>query len=219
MTPSERQAPVVAELGRPETPAETAARQAESSRERRSHQTVNNLIYSLIAVLALVLVIVLMVPRSAPSDDSHVDYAKVAAQGQGTEPDALASPRLPSAWTANSAQLRTDNPNGIDSWYIGFIAPSQKFVGFTQAFKANDTWISDQTVQSSATGSVTLDGVKWTVYDNRTTSRDVGTVRYAMSTVAGDSTFLLVGTAPTSDFHTVAQALTPSITAAGDKHT
>jgi hypothetical protein len=217
MTPSNRQAPVVAELGRPETPAETAARTAQSAADRRSHQTVTNLIYSLIAVLALVLVIVLMVPRSAPPLDDHVDYAKVAAQGQGTEPDALASPVLPSSWSANSAQLRSDNPNGIDSWYIGLITPSQKYLGFTQGFKANQTWLSDQTAQSSKTGSVTLDGVKWTIYDNRTTSRDVGNVKYAMSTTAGASTYLLVGTASIDEFHTVATALTPSLEKSREK--
>jgi hypothetical protein len=44
---------VVAELGRPETPAETAARKAESSRLHRQRQTVNNLVYSLIATLGI----------------------------------------------------------------------------------------------------------------------------------------------------------------------
>jgi hypothetical protein len=39
---------VVAELGRPETPEEEAARRAENSRLYRQRKTVNNLVYSLI---------------------------------------------------------------------------------------------------------------------------------------------------------------------------
>ena len=87
--------PVVAELGRPETAQETAARKAESSRNHRQRQTVNNLVYSLLACLAIVAVVVLMVPRNAPTIQKNVNYVEVAKQGQGTEPDALATPELP----------------------------------------------------------------------------------------------------------------------------
>ena len=44
---------VVAELGRPETAAETAARKAESSRVYRSSQTTRNLIAALLVTIAM----------------------------------------------------------------------------------------------------------------------------------------------------------------------
>ena len=60
---AERRGRVVAELGRPETPSETAARKAESSRVYRSSQTFRNLIAALLASVAVVLVIAFAVPR------------------------------------------------------------------------------------------------------------------------------------------------------------
>jgi hypothetical protein len=64
---------------------------------------------------------------------------------------------------------------------------------------------------------VTIDGVKWTVYDNRHSSRDVGNAEYALSTQAGASTFVLLGTAKTSEFDVVARALATQISAIDSK--
>jgi len=212
-----QKAPIVAELGRPETPQETAARKAESSRNHRARQTVNNLVYALIATLALVAVIVLIVPRATPTEQTNVNYAAVASQGQGSEPDRLASPTLPKGWTSNSAELKTGSADSIDAWYIGLITPSQQYIGFTQGFKANDTWLANLLENTAGTGAVTIDGIKWTVYDNRHASRDVGNVEYALSTQAGDSTYVLLGTASTGEFDTVARALAAQITATSSK--
>jgi hypothetical protein len=211
-----REPRIVAELGRPETPAETAARTAENSQNRRSRQTVNNLIYSLLATLGLVLVIVLIVPRATPTTHTNVDFAKIAAQGQGTEPDALASPKLPKGWTSNSAELRQKTASDVDEWYIGLITPSSQYIGFTQGFKANDTWVANEVANTSSDGTTTIDGVKWTIYNNRDSSAEVGSAKYALTTVAGDSTYVLLGTAKDAEFRTIAKALVPAITAAGD---
>jgi hypothetical protein len=72
---------VVAELGRPETPEETAARKAENSRKHRAKQTINNLVLSLLVSLGLVLVIFLMVPRGTGGfEDRSVDVVTLAAE-------------------------------------------------------------------------------------------------------------------------------------------
>ena len=204
---------VVAELGRPETPEETAARKAESSRNHRTRQTVNNLVYSLLATLALVAIIVFAVPRPATTPPKNVDYAKIAAQGQGTEPDALVSPKLPQGWTSNSAELRTETSDHVDSWYIGLITPKQQYIGITQGFNANATWLATQLSNTAATTTGTIGGVSWDVYDNRHTTRDVGDAKYALTTTAGDSTFVIFGTASSAEFDTVAKALAPQIAA------
>jgi hypothetical protein len=81
----------------------------------------------------------------------------------------------------------------------------------TQGFKANDTWLSQLLESTAASGAVRIDGVNWTVYDNRDSSKDVGNVRYAMTTAAGSSTYVLLGTAKTAEFHTVAHALATQI--------
>ncbi|HEY5224688.1 MAG TPA: DUF4245 domain-containing protein [Microbacteriaceae bacterium] len=204
--------PVVAELGRPETPQETAARKAENSQNHRSRQTVNNLVYSLLATLAIVAVIILMVPRATTLTQTNVDFASIAATGQGSEPDPLAVPKLSKAWTSNSAELRTGG-NGVDSWYVGLITPSRQYIGFTQGFKANDTWLSQLLEDTSGTGAATIDGVTWTVYDNRNSAKDVGNVEYALTAESGASTYVLLGTAKPGEFDTVARSLAAQIKA------
>ena len=85
---------VVAELGRPETPEEYAARKAEASRLRRSRQTTKNLWLSILATLVVVLGLVLIVPRGDMKLTPDVDYAAVAADAQGTVDVPLAVPEL-----------------------------------------------------------------------------------------------------------------------------
>ena len=71
-------APIVAELGRPETSEETAARKAASSKAYRSSQTVRSLVAALIVTLAIVAVIVLAVPRGEPATTQKIDVVGIA---------------------------------------------------------------------------------------------------------------------------------------------
>ncbi|GAA4145520.1 DUF4245 domain-containing protein [Leifsonia shinshuensis] len=206
---------VVAELGRPETPEETAARKAQNSANHRNRQTVNNLVYSLIATVALVAVIVLIVPRGNPTSTAPaVDYAAVAQQAQGSEPDRLLVPRLPSGWKSNSAELRTKTADGVDAWYIGLLTPKGQYIGVTQGFNANDSWVSDQVNRTRIAGTREIDGVKWDVYDNRASS-DAGNVKYALVTSAGKSTVVVFGTAEDAEFTTVASSLADQLHSLG----
>ncbi|WP_431247795.1 DUF4245 domain-containing protein [Leifsonia xyli] len=213
MSPRNSKPPaVVAELGRPETPEETAARKAQNSANHRNRQTINNLVYSLLATLALVAIIVLVVPRGNPTATKPpVDYATIAEQGQGSEPDALLVPKLPSSWRSNNAELRTKTADKVDSWYVGFVTPKQQFLGVTQGFAANDSWVSDQVAKSRITGTRVIDGITWDVYDNRASGSDNGNVEYALVTTAGRSTIILFGTADDTEFRTVASSLAGQI--------
>lgn len=203
--------PVVAELGRPETARETASRKAQASADHRRHQTVNNLVYSLLATVALVVVIVLMVPRASPAPTKSVDYAQIAKQGSGVEPDPLLVPSVPKTWTSNSAQLRQETDDHVDAWYIGLITPSQQYIGVLQGFDANATWLSTQVANTRSVGTATLDGITWNIYDNRDTSRDVGDAKYALVTKQGASTVVLYGTASNDDFKELADSVSKQL--------
>ena len=78
---------------------------------------------------------------------------------------------------------------------------------------ANPTWTAELLENTLATGVVTIDGVEWTVYDNRDTGADVGNARYGLVTEAGESTFVLLGTADPEEFETLARAIVPAIDA------
>ncbi|MEI5583181.1 MULTISPECIES: DUF4245 domain-containing protein [unclassified Agromyces] len=208
-----REPRVVAELGRPETPDETAARKADDAVRRRQRQTVKNLVGSLLASLAVVAIIVLLVPRSDDPIERDVDVPAVAAQAQVGIGTTLAVPELPEGWRSNAAELRDDRADGVTAWYAGYLTPSDEYAGMYQGLDANPTWTADLLANTIATGVTTIDGVEWTVYDNRETTDEVGNARYGLVTEAGDSTFVLLGTAPPEEFETLARAIAPAIAA------
>ena len=208
-----KQPKIVAELGRPETPAETAARKAENSRLYRSRKTINNLIYSLLVTLGLVLAIYFLVPRAEGDPNWNIDYvaqSEIASQSLGED---LLVPAMPEQWRANAAELRNATNGKVTSWYIGFITPADKFIAFNEAFDADATWISNTLKDYPATGEVTIDGQKWTVYDNRS-MKDAGNVQYALVTSSGRSTIVLFGTADDAEFEQLATSITATLRSA-----
>lgn len=206
---------VVAELGRPETPDETAARKAENSRLHRQRQTMQNLVFALGASLLVVLVIVLMVPRGGAPVEPDVDVAAVAEQAQIASDDPLAVPELPDGWRANAAELRRSGADGVTAWYAGYLTPSDEYIGMYQGFDANPTWVAALLERTLATGTTTIDGVAWTVYDNRRSNDDLGNARYGLVTESGGNSFVLLGTATPEEFATLAAAIAPTIEAQG----
>ena len=208
-----KQPKIVAELGRPETPAETAARKAENSRLYRSRKTINNLIYSLLVTLGLALAIYFLVPRAEGDPNWNIDYvaqSEIASQSLGED---LLVPAMPEQWRANAAELRNATNGKVTSWYIGFITPADKFIAFNEAFDADATWISNTLKDYPATGEVTIDGQKWTVYDNRS-MKDAGNVQYALVTSSGRSTIVLFGTADDTEFEQLATSITADLRSA-----
>ena len=199
-----RQPRVVAELGRPETPEETAARKAENSRKHRANQTTLNLVVAALASLAVVLFIVLVVVRPTPTEPIAVDYAATAAEAQGGASETLVVPVLPPGWVANAA--RYDRRAEVLTWYVGFITPGQQFAALNQGIDANPTWQASVLDGAAETGTVTIEGITWTVYDRRGDS-DTGNNAYALSTIVGNSTFVLHGTASDSEFETLASTI------------
>jgi len=195
---------IVAELGRPETPQETADRKAENSRRHRANQTLINLVVALVASLGVVVFIVTVVVRD-PAPRAMVDFAAVAAQSQSLADVPLSVPALPPDWAANSAELRVPE-NDVTTWYVGFITPAQQFIALNQGIESNPTWLSALLDPVRVTGSETIDGRTWDVYDNRD-GDDPGNLAYAMVTSEGDTVWVLNGTADEQEFRTLATTL------------
>jgi hypothetical protein len=204
--------PVVAELGRPETPDEIADRKAASSSAHRANQTLVNLLLAIGASLVIVLALVLLVVRPAPSGDVHrVDYRVIAAQAQPTVSTPLAAPALPDGWYANRAELDPSSGEGqITTWAIGLVTPASRYIGLTQGVKADATWTAEQVGQQQPTGTRSYGGLSWKVYDHRTAPADAGggEVAYALVARSGASTVVLTGsTATEAEFATLATAI------------
>ena len=184
------------------SPEDVAAIKAENSRQHRAAQTTRNLVWALVATLVVVLFLVLVVVRPDLQAADPIDYATVASQSQADAP--LAAPVLPTGWSANRADLTKSGE--IPVWYVGLITPSNQFIALNQGIDANSTWVDDLLARQKPTGAVTIDGIEWTVYDHRD-GDDPGNLAYALVTVAGESTYVLHGTASDGEFALLAQSL------------
>jgi hypothetical protein len=195
-----REPAVVAELGRPETPEETARRKAEASARRRSNQTVFNLVVATAASLLIVLFLVVVVVRPSAPPRPPVDYQAIAAEA-GV---AAIAPRLPDTWTANAAELET--VGGVRTWSIGFLTPEGQFIALEQGLDANPTWLAQAVDGVAATGSTRVGGLEWSVYDDRD-AQDPGNYAFSMSAETDRGIVVLHGTASDAEFALLAEAV------------
>jgi hypothetical protein len=204
--------PIVAELGRPETPDETADRKAASRVARRSNQTTLNLVIALIASLLVGGILVFSwVSRPTVSQLEPVDYRAVAADAQRSIDVPLVVPTLPPGWTANRAEFVPATTDGVDSWQIGLLTPSGQYIGLVQGMAVDGTgvnasWVSDQTARAEATDKLLIGDTDWNVYDRRDAD-DTGNLAYALVAAFGDSTVVLGGTATDDEFATLAESV------------
>ena len=207
---------IVAELGRPETPAEAAARQAESSRRYRSSKTFPNLVGALLVCLGVVLAVVLLVPRDDAPVVRDVDVAQIAEGAQAVASEPLAVPAVPDGWKANSAELRQGR-DGVTEWYAGYVIPdgageASEYAGFSQGIGANPTWVLERTGERTPTGTAELDGRVWDVYDYTSLSAEqAGNSRYALATVWGGSTIVVYGSGSSEHVTALARAISASL--------
>jgi hypothetical protein len=203
---------VVAELGRPETPDETAARKAENSRAHRANQTTRNLILALLASLVVVLFTVLVVVRPDQATPVDVNWTKVAQQSQQGITDPLVAPSLSKSWKANDAEVKPGPQTG-NVWYIGFITPKQQFIALEQGVDQNDAWVGSLLGQVRSTGHTTIEGIDWTIYDQRTAS-NAGNFQYSMTATFDATHYVLHGSASKAEFVDLAGAVGTFVTSA-----
>jgi len=202
---------IVAELGRPETPQETADRKAESSRVYRSSQTFRNLIAALIITVAVVAVIVFAVPRGEPTARPAIDVAKIAADVSSTSDRPVIVPELGDFWRVNAAGL---DGGATKVWSITLAPAGERergFIKLAQAFDADVKWAPQVTGGMAPTGTEQIDGVTWDVFD--LDDRGTANVTYALGTQAGRDYVLLYGSRSADSTKKLAESLTSQLSA------
>lgn len=195
---------VVAELGRPETPEETAARKAASSAAYRSSKTFRNLLVALGVILAIVVVIVAIVPRGSLPEAEPADVAAAAASASASVGQPLLVPEVPGDWRANSARLE-----GTSMWRVVY-APPQGFVRVAQGLGVSPTWVSETLGGLAPTGSVTIDGIVWDEYAIPSAAQSAG-ISYALATDAGADTVLIYGSTDAATAAMAAEGVTDQV--------
>ncbi|MFC7432578.1 MULTISPECIES: DUF4245 family protein [unclassified Agrococcus] len=200
---------VVAELGRPETPDETAARKAANRAKHYANQTAVNLVLSLLASVALVVVIVVFVMRPDPPADEPVDVTSAASDAAAALDVPVVDPDVPEGWAANVAELR-DGPAGISQWFVGWITADDQFASVTQGIGADGTWLAATTREAVETGTLDVDGVEWTLADQRDLD-GAGNLEYVAWTTTDASTIVVAGTADDDEMRALVEATTAEL--------
>lgn len=205
-------APIVAELGRPETPDETAARKAASSKAYRGSQTFRNLIAALLVTVAVVAVIIFAVPRGQPVPAAEIDVAGIAAGVESTMDGPAIVPELDGFWRVNAAELQS---GATVVWEIT-LAPAaddeRGFIKVAQAFDADSSWAPQRLNGNAPTDEVRIGGLDWDVYKLGDAGANAN-VSYAIGTQAGDDYVLLYGSRSAASTADLAESLVPQIRA------
>ncbi|MFK4789483.1 DUF4245 family protein [Microbacterium sp. ZW T5_56] len=185
---------VVAELGRPETPQETADRKAASSAAYRGSQNFRNLIAALIVTMLIVLVIVWVVPRGTAPEIKPADPVKVAAMQTNASGQPTYAIDAPKNWWSNVAIMDSfANYSLFNASYVP--TEESKLTGFVRlndVYNADDRYAQLRVPGALPEGTETLGGREWTVF----TIPDVekaGNVTQALGTQVDDDYVLLYG--------------------------
>lgn len=194
---------IVAELGRPETPAETADRKAAASRAYRQSKTFRNLVAALLAIMAVVAVVYFGVPRGSLPDPEEADVAAAAQSASAAIGDPLLVPVVPENWRANSARLEGS------MWRVVY-APPSGYVRVAQGVDADAGWATKVLGGFAPSGSVTIDGIAWDEYTIPAAAH-TDTVSYAISTTAGSDTVLIYGATDAATAAVAASGVTDQI--------
>ena len=95
---------IVAELGRPETPQETADRKAASSARYRSSKTFRNLVAALLITIAVVADVYLGVPRGSLAEPEPAEVPAAAGAGALFGRNSSSATPSTSRYTANAVK-------------------------------------------------------------------------------------------------------------------
>lgn len=185
---------------------------SDSGARYRAKQTVVNLSLALAACVAMVALVVIAVPRDESNRIKEVNYSSIVDQ-------ALTSTDLPlikivplEGWWSNLAQLNTESADAVVNFKAGFVGSDVKYIGYTQAFDGNATWLAFQLAGTTITGSYETAGYKWDIYQSIIKNDPQKTMDYIMVLkYSKDNYVLLYGIADKNEYEAFATEIVDRI--------
>lgn len=180
----------------------------DAAAKRRAKQTVNNLILALLASLGVMLALILVVPRDDSNRIQPVDYKTIAQEAKASSGKQIIAPDLPAGWWSNSARWSPKPADGVQNWYAGFVGPKNQYIGLTQAFGVNPTWLAFQLKSNAKTGTQAIGPITWDIYEAVEPSNPPKTKDFVMVYNYNDKDVALIyGVAKPQDFVEIATAI------------
>lgn len=174
--------------------------------KRRGFETTADMVRSLGVVLAVVAVTVLITLRTPGQVVRPIDYSGTLAQVRGAAPYAALAPQgLPTQWRPTSVSYdppQTTGLAGVAHWHLGFISPSNQYVGLEEWNGDLRALLVEQLDGPQQAGTSVVDGVTWT----RWTSVDGA--RRALTRQQDGAAVIVHGTAGWTELEAFAAALT-----------
>ncbi|GAB4099054.1 DUF4245 domain-containing protein [Sinomonas halotolerans] len=172
---------------------------------KRANASVIGMVMALVVSVLAILPVVLL--NVAPKGEVTRPAADVTAVARNAAPVAgfePAAPELPAGYSANYARWNPAGADGVAHWDVGWTTPQQQFVSLVQTASANPTWLLTEVKQAPVTGTRTVAGVDFTLYDRP------GTEKSLVAEVGG-TTVVLSGSAGFDELDAVAAAVIGSL--------
>ena len=183
--------------------------QLTSKQAARLNAPIRGMVISMVVLILLLLPFLWLQPKpDAQPYRADVDVSQEAEFASEQAPFTPADPRLGEGWSANYARWTENSQEGVPLWNVGYLSPGYHLVDMVQTTESNPTWLAQRTELVPQTGEKTVGGVTW-----RRHHRDAaGKQEEFTAWVADlkDSTVVLSGKAPETDFEHVAAALAGS---------
>jgi Protein of unknown function (DUF4245) len=177
---------------------------SDSAAKHRARQTVVNLVLALAASIALVALVVISVPRDESNRIKPVAYDNIVNQAKSATGLNFISIKAPTGWWCNLAQLNTSSNDAVINFKAGFVGSNTKYIGYTQAFDANPTWLAFKLNTLTPTG----DYKDWKIYQSIMKNDPPKTNDYTMVLQYSSNNYvLLYGVADESELQAFADEI------------
>jgi hypothetical protein len=144
---------------------------------------------------------VLIVPRDDSNRIKEVDYATISQKAKADSGLEVITVTPPTNWWSNNASLTTNNIDTVPVFKAGFVGSDIKYIGYTQAFNANPTWLALSLNGKVITGEYSSKHYKWDIYESVVKNDPKKTMDYIMVLNHKDQDYvLLYGVADESEF-------------------
>ena len=181
---------------------------SDSAARHRARQTVINLCLALAASVGIVITMVLVVPRDDSSRIKPVDYTAISQKAKTDSGFNVITITPPTNWWSNSASLTTNNVDTVPVFKAGFVGSDIKYVGYTQAFNANPTWLALSLNGKVLTQEYSSKHYKWDVYESIVKNEPKKTMDYIMVlNYKAQDYVLLYGVADQTEFKTFVDSI------------